>query len=140
MSTVYTASTVIACTPAQAVAFMQDPDNQLRWSTFVRSTRPLGDGRHEMTTMFGDTVAYRIEADAARGIADLCMETPVGETCMPVRATAHSRGCFFTFGIVRPPAISDEDWARSCAGLDAELDCLRDVLESDLADPTARAA
>ena len=137
MSTVYTASIVIGCSPADVVAFMQEPANQVRWSQFVRATRPLGDGRHEMTTMFGDTVAYRIESDVVTGVADICMETPVGITRMPTRATPHGRGCFFSFGIVRPPAIGDDDWARSCAGLDGELEMLKQVVERDMA---ARAA
>jgi len=137
MSTVYTASIVIGCSPADVVAFMKEPANQVRWSQFVRATRPLGEGRHEMTTMFGDTVAYRIESDVASGVVDICMETPVGITRMPTRATPHARGCFFSFGIIRPPAITDEDWARSCAGLDAELQKLKEVVELDTA---ARAA
>lgn len=133
MSTVYTASIVAACSPAEMVAFMCDPANQLRWSSFVRSTRPLGDGRHEMTTMFGDTVAYTIRADAACGVVDICLETAIGQVCMPTRSTAHARGCFFSFGIIRPPQISDEDWARSCAGLDAELARLKEVVEAEVA-------
>jgi hypothetical protein len=137
MSTVYSGSVVIECSPADVVAFMKVPENQLRWSTFVRSTRPLGEGRHEMTTMFGDTVAYRLECDEARGIVDICLETPAGISRMPTRATAHARGSFFTFGIMRPPAISDDDWARSCAGLDGELAALKLVIE---AGAVARAA
>jgi hypothetical protein len=131
MSTVYTACLVIACSPETVLGFVQQPENQLAWSSFVRATRPLGGDRHEMTTMFGDTVAYRIESCPCGmcGTADVVMETPVGETRMPVRATPHSRGTFFSFGIVRPPSISDEDWARSCAGLEAELQQLKAVVE-----------
>lgn len=137
MSTVYCGSIVIGCSPADVVAFMKVPENQLSWSSFVRSTRPLGDGRHEMTTMFGDMVAYRLECDEALGVVDICMETPAGIVCMPTRATAHSKGSFFSFGIIRPPQISDEDWARSCAGLDGELASLKQVIEAGVA---ARAA
>jgi hypothetical protein len=133
MSTVYCGSIVISCPPADVVAFMKVPENQMLWSTFVRSTRPLGNGRHEMTTMFGDAVAYRLDCDEATGVVDICMETPVGVSCMPTRATPHSKGSFFTFGIIRPPAISDDDWARSCAGLDHELGRLKHVIEEGVA-------
>ena len=133
MSKVSCGSVVIGCTPADVVAFMKVPENQMRWSTFVKSTRPLGDGRHEMTTMFGDSVAYRIECNEALGVVDICMETPAGVSCMPTRATAHSKGSFFSFGIIRPPHISDADWARSCAGLDYELTQLKRVIEESVA-------
>ena len=137
MSSVYTSSVVINCSPADVVAFMSVPENQMLWSSFVRSTRPLGNGRHEMDTMFGNRVAYRIDRHDETGIVDIVLETPVGESVMPTRATPHSRGSFFSFGIIRPPAISDEDWQRSCAGLDGELATLKQVIERRIADQAA---
>jgi hypothetical protein len=133
MSTVYTATTVIGATPDDVYAFMCVPENQLTWSAFVKSTRPLGDGWNEMENMFGQLVRYRLECDPSTRCVDIVMETPRGLSLLPTRATPHSRGAMFSFTIVRPPGIGDDDWARSCAGLEGEVATLKGVVESRVA-------
>ncbi len=133
MSTVYTGSIVIDASPDDVFAFVRVPENQLRWATFVRTTRPLGEGWHEMETMFGEVRRYRLDADPATRTADLVMETTFGRLVLPSRATPHARGSVYTFTIIRPPAFPDEDWAASCTGLDRELEALASIIGREAA-------
>ena len=131
MSIVHTGTVVIAASPDRVFDFVRIPENQLRWATFVRSTRPLGDGWHEMETMFGERRRYRLETDPTTHTADLVMETQGGVVVLPTRATPHARGSVYTFTIIRPPSLPDDAWAASCAGLEDELAVLRQVIEAE---------
>jgi uncharacterized protein YndB with AHSA1/START domain len=125
----YTSTIVIEARPDDVFDFVSEPENQPRWAVnFVRSTRPLGGGRHAMETPFGEMV-YRVDADALRGVIDWAFETPDGGSVLPARVVPHAGGSLFTFTITRAPGSSDEDWERGMRGIDEELLVLKRLLE-----------
>ena len=127
---VYTSSTLIEAAPERVFEYVSVPENQPEWAVnFVRSTRPLGDGRYVMETPVGE-MTYRVDADPARGTVDFVFETPQGESVTPTRLVPHPAGSVFTFTILRQPVMPDEAWEAGKRGLDEELDVLRQRLES----------
>ena len=109
MSTSYTATTFIEAEPDRVFEYVRVPENQPSWAiNFVRSTRPLSDGRYAMQTPAGELI-YRIEEDSQCRTVDFVYETPEGETTMilPTRVVSHGRGSVFTF------TIGSLTWATS---------------------------
>jgi uncharacterized protein YndB with AHSA1/START domain len=63
MSASYTATTFIDADPERVFEYVRVPENQPSWAiNFVRSTRPLSDGRYAMQTPAGELI-YRIKED-----------------------------------------------------------------------------
>ena len=130
MSNVYTASTVIEAPPERVFEYVRVPENQLEWGVnFVRSTRPLGDGRYVMETPFGE-LTYRVVADPASRVVDFVFESPHGESILPSRVVPHARGSVFTFTITRAPGMDAAGWEAGQHGLDEELGRLKQILEA----------
>ena len=128
MEDAYTASAVIEADPDELFAYVSNPANQPSWAVnFVRSTRPLGDGRWLMETPVGDLV-YRVETDAERGVVDFVYESP-HVSILPTRVTPHPRGSTFTFTITRASGMDDAAWEWGKRGLDEELEQLKRVVE-----------
>ncbi len=100
---VYTGSTLIEAPPERVFEYVRMPEHQPECAVdFVRSTRPLGDGRYLMETPVGE-MTYRVEADPARGTVDFVFETPHGDSVLPTRVVPHPAGSIFTFTILRQP-------------------------------------
>jgi uncharacterized protein YndB with AHSA1/START domain len=132
MSTSYTATTYIEVGPDHVFEYLRVPENQPSWAiNFVRSTRPLSDGRYAMQTPAGELI-YRIEDDSRCRTVDFVYETPEGETTMilPTRVVPHGGGSVFTFTIHRQPGMDDIEWEGGQRGLDEELAELKKLLES----------
>ena len=132
MSTTYTATTFIEADPDRVFEYVRVPENQPSWAiNFVRSTRPLSDGRYTMQTPAGELI-YRIEEDSQCRTVDFVYETPEGETTMilPTRVVSHGRGSVFTFTIHRQPDMGDIEWEGGQQGLDEELAELNMLLET----------
>lgn len=127
---VYTGSTLIEAAPERVFAYVSVPENQPEWAVnFVRSTRPLGDGRHVMETPVGEMI-YRLEMDSQRGTVDYVFEGADGESVLPTRIVPHPAGSVFTFTLLRQPGMPDEAWEAGKRGLDEELAILKERLES----------
>ncbi len=132
MSTSYTATTFVEADPDRVFEYLRVPENQPSWAiNFVRSTRPLSDGRYAMQTPAGELI-YRIEEDTGCRTVDFVYETPEGETTMilPTRVVPHGRGSVFTFTIHRQPGMSDNEWEEGQRGLEEELAELKKLLEA----------
>ena len=132
MSTSYTATTFIEAEPDRVFEYVRVPENQPSWAiNFVRSTRPLSDGRYAMQTPAGELI-YRIEADPGCRTVDFFDETPEGETTMilPTRIVPHGRGSVFMFTIHRQPDMGDVQWEAGQRGLEEELTELKNLLET----------
>jgi hypothetical protein len=126
---VYTSSILIDAAPDAVFDFASRPENQPSWATnFVRSTRPLGGGRHVMETPAGE-LTYRVRTDTASGVIDFVLETPAGESILPARVVPHGGGSIFTFTITRAPGMSPEAWEHGKRGLDEELENLKALME-----------
>jgi hypothetical protein len=131
VSTSYTATTFVEAAPDRVFDFVRVAENQPTWAiNFVRSTRPLSDGRHAMQTPAGELI-YRIEEDPRCRTVDFVYETPERETTMilPTRVVPHGRGSVFIFTIHRQPGMSDVEWEEGQRGLDGELMELKKLLE-----------
>jgi uncharacterized protein YndB with AHSA1/START domain len=133
MGSAYTATTVIDAAPDRVFEYVRRPENQPRWAVnFVRSTRPLGDGRYTMETPVGE-LTYRVEADAARGTVDFVIQSAWGDSVLPARvvtADPARRTSIFTFTISRTPDMDDPAWEGGKRGLDDELANLKRLLET----------
>ena len=133
MESAYTATTVIDVAPERVFEYVRRPENQPLWAVnFVRSTRPLGDGRYTMETPFGE-LTYRVEADAARGTVDFVIRSDRGESVLPTRVVAADPvrpASIFTFTISRTPDMDDPAWEGGKRGLDEELEHLKRLLET----------
>jgi hypothetical protein len=132
MSTSYTATTFVEAEPDRVFEYLRVPENQPSWAiNFVRSTRPLSDGRYAMQTPAGELI-YRIEDDSRCRTVDFVYETPEGETTMilPTRVVPHGSGSVFIFTIHRQPGMGDIEWEGGQRGLDEELVELKKVLEA----------
>ena len=124
----YTSSITIERAPDDVFEFVRVPENQPQWAVnFVRSTRPLGDGRYVMETPAGDLV-YRLDADPKRRVVDFVFEPPGG--VLPARVIGAGDASVFTFTITRSPGMPDAAWEQGCRGLDEELVVLKRILES----------
>jgi uncharacterized protein YndB with AHSA1/START domain len=91
MSASYTATTFIDADPERVFEYVRVPENQPSWAiNFVRSTRPLSDGRYAMQTPAGELI-YRIKEDPRCRTVDFVYETPEGQKTMilPTRVVAH---------------------------------------------------
>lgn len=133
MGSAYTATAVIEVAPELVFEYVRQPENQPKWAVnFVRSTRPLGDGRYTMETPFGE-LTYRVEADAARGTVDFVIQSDRGESVLPARVVAADPvrpASIFTFTISRTPDMDDPAWEGGKRGLDEELEHLKRLLET----------
>ena len=132
MFTSYTATTFIDADPERVFEYVRVPENQPSWAiNFVRSTRPLSDGRYAMQTSAGELI-YWIEEDPRCRTVDFVYETPEGEKTMilPTRVVPHGRGSVFTFTIHRQPGMGDIEWEGGQRGLDEELAELKKLLET----------
>ena len=132
MSASYTATTFIEAAPERVFEYVRVPENQPSWAiNFVRSTRPLSEGRYAMRTPAGELI-YRIEEDPRCRTVDFVYETPEGEKTMilPTRVVAHGSGSVFTFTVHRQPGMSDADWKQGRRGLNEELEELKRRLEA----------
>ena len=133
MGSAYTATAVIEVAPELVFEYVRQPENQPNWAVnFVRSTRPLGDGRYTMETPFGE-LTYRVEADAARGTVDFVIQSDRGESVLPARVVAADpvrQASIFTFTISRTPDMDDPAWEGGKRGLDEELEHLKRLLET----------
>jgi hypothetical protein len=132
MSISYTATAFIEANPDRVFEYVRVPENQPTWViNFVRSTRPLSDGRYAMQTPAGELI-YRIEEDTRCRTADFVYETPEGETAMilPTRVVPHGRGSVFIFTTHRQPGMGDIECEGGQRGLDEELGELKKLLEA----------
>jgi polyketide cyclase/dehydrase/lipid transport protein len=132
MSTSYTATTFVEADPDRVFEYVRVPENQPFWAiNFVRSTRPLSDGRYAMQTPAGELI-YRIEEAPRCRTVDFVYETPEGETTMilPTRVVPHGGGSVFIFTVHRQPGMGDIEWEEGQRGLDEELSELKKLLET----------
>jgi hypothetical protein len=64
------------------------------------------------------------------GVVDHHVTVPSGQTFYnPMRVTANGEGSEVVFSVRRQPEMSDEEFDRDCAAVQADLNALRDILE-----------
>jgi hypothetical protein len=117
--------------PASVVyAFTSDPANLPRWAAGLGSSVVQVDGRWFVETPEG-RVRVTFAPANEYGILDHEVLTPSGETVyVPLRAIADGDGCEVVFTLRRTTGMTDPEFARDTALVNADLVLLKKVLES----------
>jgi Polyketide cyclase / dehydrase and lipid transport len=116
--------------PASEVyAFVADPANLPRWAPGLG-----GSVIREDEHWFVETPAGRARVTFAPqnefGVLDHVVVTPSGETVyVPLRAIADGEDCEVVFTLRRSPGMTDDEFDRDTALVNADLALLKKVLE-----------
>lgn len=114
---------------ADVYAFAADPANLPRWAPGLGSS-VVSDGG----SWFVETPAGRARLTFAPenpyGVLDHEVLTPTGETVyVPLRVIADGDGCEVVFTLRRSPGVTDAEFERDAALVEADLTLLRKTLE-----------
>lgn len=116
---------------AVVYAFASDPRRLPQWAPgLCTAVEDNGDGRWLVTSG-----TERLVVDWAPpnpfGVLDHLVTLPDGEVVHnPVRVVPHDGGSEVVFTLRRRDGMSDEEFARDAAAVTADLERLRDLLES----------
>ena len=116
--------------PVSAVyAFASDPANLPRWAPGLGSSVAQIDGSWFVETLQG-RARVTFAPDNAYGVLDQEVLTPSGETVyVPLRAIADGDGCEVVFTLRRAPGMTDAEFERDAALVNADLVLLKNILE-----------
>jgi hypothetical protein len=123
-------SVVIHRPPSEVYAFAAEPDNLARWAAGLASSQVTREGdtllvsgpMGEIRVVFAERNPY--------GVLDHDVTTPDGTTTSnPLRVVAHPEGAEVVFS-VRQLALTDDELERDADLVQADLDRLRDLLET----------
>lgn len=116
--------------PATEVyGFVADPTNLPRWAAGLASSAvELHEGRWVTDSPMG-TVEIAFAPRNDLGVLDHDVTLPSGEVVTnPMRALPNEDGCDLVFTVRRRPDMSDEDFERDVAAVQADLDTLARLL------------
>ncbi|CAM3123318.1 SRPBCC family protein [Tsukamurella hominis] len=120
-------SVVIPRPAAEVYAFARDPQNLIRWAAGL-ATGVRIDGADLLTDSPMGEVRVRFAPDNPFGVLDHDVTLPDGTVVNnPLRVLAHPDGAEVLF-TVRRLGASDDDFARDCATVLADLERLRAVV------------
>ncbi|WP_091577248.1 SRPBCC family protein [Micromonospora sediminicola] len=115
---------------AEVYAFASDPANLPRWAPGLGGSVTREGGHWYVETAEGRAALTFAPANDY-GVLDHEVRTPSGETVyVPLRAIADGDGTEVVFSLRRGPGMSDADFARDTALVEADLARLKAVLES----------
>ncbi|MFJ1537034.1 SRPBCC family protein [Micromonospora chalcea] len=115
---------------AEVYAFAADPVNLPRWAPGLGGSVVSVDGQWFVDTPQGRARLTFASANEY-GVLDHEVLTPAGETVyVPLRAIADGDATEVVFSLRRMPGMSDADFARDTALVEADLARLKAVLES----------
>ncbi|MCZ7428442.1 SRPBCC family protein [Micromonospora sp. WMMA1949] len=115
---------------ADVYAFAADPANLPRWAPGLGGSVVLVDGHWYVDTPEGRARLTFAPANEY-GVLDHEVLTPSGETVyVPLRAIADGDATEVVFSLRRMPGMSDADFERDTALVEADLARLKAVLES----------
>ncbi|WP_431946971.1 SRPBCC family protein [Micromonospora marina] len=115
---------------AEVYAFAADPANLTRWAPGLGGSVVFDDGHWFVDTPQGRARLTFAPANEY-GVLDHEVLTPSGETeYVPLRAIADGDATEVVFSLRRQPGMSDADFDRDTALVEADLARLKAVLES----------
>ena len=123
-------STLINRTAADVYAYASDPANLPAWAPGLLRSVERVDGQWVADSDMG-RILLDWAPDNPFGVMDHHVTVPSGQTFYnPMRVTANGEGSEIVFSVRRQPGMTDEEFDRDCAAVQADLDALRDILES----------
>ncbi len=119
----------IAAAPEKVLAFLKDGANWTKWAAgAVKSTQLVSGGTWDVETPMGKA-RLTITSDAATGILDHALNGPNVNVTIPGRVVAGGAGSIFMLIFTREASMSDKDFARDMALVDADLAALKACFE-----------
>lgn len=123
-------SVVIARSPEEVYAFASDPDQLPRWAAGLANAPVAQDGEDWVVESPMGLVRVRFAAPNDHGILDHTVFLPDGTSMLnPLRVVAHPHGAEVVF-TARQVGMSDEEFARDVAAIEADLATLKALLEN----------
>ncbi len=130
MNPSHTLSISIARKPEDVARYVADPRHLAQWAgAFCTSVRPDGDGWRIQTDEgeFG----VRFHASIEHGILDHVVELDEDvQVYVPMRVVPNGEGSEVLFTLFRMPAMPEQRWANDLTMVAADLERLRQVMES----------
>jgi hypothetical protein len=115
---------------ADVYEYASDPANLPRWAPGLGSSVENVDGQWFVETPAG-RAGFAFAERNTYGVLDHEVTLPSGEVFYnPMRVVPHGDGCEVVFSLRRLPDISDEDFARDAGLVQADLNRLKQVVES----------
>lgn len=122
-------SRVISTSPELVYEFASNPDNLPEWAAGLAESDIVRTGDSLIVESPMGTVTVRFLPRNQYGVIDHDVTLPSGTTVTnPVRVLAHPEGSEIVF-TVRQIELSDQDFDRDCAMVEADLDRLKLLLE-----------
>lgn len=114
---------------ADVYAYAGNPANLPAWAPGLLKSVDLVDGQWVADSDMG-RILLDWAPDNAFGVMDHHVTVPSGQTFYnPMRVTANADGSEVVFSVRRQPEMSDEDFDRDCAAVQADLAALKSILE-----------
>ncbi len=134
MNPSHTLSVSISRKPADIARFVADPRNLPQWAgAFCKSVRKDGD-RWVVETDEG-AFGLRFMASVEQGILDHVVEIADDVLVqVPMRVVPNGEGSEVLFTLFRLPAMTEFRWQRDLEMVSADLQRLKQVMESDRAE------
>ncbi|MET7417657.1 SRPBCC family protein [Dactylosporangium sp. NPDC005555] len=123
-------STNIDRPAADVYAYASNPENLPEWAPGLLRSVEKVDGQWVADSDMG-RILLDWAPDNPFGVMDHHVTVPSGQTFYnPMRVTANGEGSEVVFSVRRQPGMTDEDFDRDCAAVQADLGALRAVLEA----------
>lgn len=122
-------STVIRADASAVYEFIAEPTNLPKWAAGLAKSEVIKDGEDLLVESPMGQVCVRFVPRNDLLVADHEVTLPTGTTVTnPLRVLAHPLGCEVIF-TVRQIELSDEEFARDCEMVAADLETLREFIE-----------
>jgi hypothetical protein len=123
-------STVIHCSPETVYAFAANPENLTAWAAGLVQSKVTRDGELLVVDSPEGRTTIRFVERNDLGVLDHDVTLPSGATTNnPFRVLAHPEGAEVLFTL-RQFDLSDSEFDRDAAMVDADLRRLKELLES----------
>ena len=122
-------STNIKRNAAEVYEYAGNPANLPSWAPGLLKSVEQVDGQWVADSDMG-RILLDWAPDNPFGVMDHHVTVPSGQTFYnPMRVTANGDGSEVVFSVRRQPEMTDEEFDRDCAAVQADLHALRDILE-----------
>ena len=125
-----TKSCAIAAAPEKVIAYLGDVIHWPEWATHnIAAVTSRADGGWDVTTPTGPG-RLSVTFDAGRGLFDHVFDDAAGHRwAVPSRVISGGGGAIVIMTFIKPPGVSESDFASGMSQVDDELATLRGILE-----------